>query len=82
MRTQTMVQLTDDMVRQLDQRAARAGVSRSALIREAITAFLTEEDRQHAIERFHKAYAEKPETAEDLEAALANARAMIAAEPW
>ena len=39
-RTQTMVQLTDDLVRMLDQEAARRGVSRSALIRTAIDELL------------------------------------------
>ena len=35
-RTQTMVQLTDELVELLDAEAARRGVSRSAVIREAI----------------------------------------------
>lgn len=37
-----MVQLTDDLVAALDAEAARRGVSRSALIREAVAAFLGE----------------------------------------
>lgn len=49
-RTQTMVQLNDDLLELLDQRAARAGVSRSQLIRDAIEAFLAT-DRAAAIDR-------------------------------
>ena len=41
-RTQTMVQLTDDLVAVLDAEAVRRGLSRSALIREALTRFLEE----------------------------------------
>jgi predicted transcriptional regulator len=39
-RTQTMVQLNEELLELLDQRAARAGVSRSQLIREAIEEYL------------------------------------------
>jgi len=39
-RTQTMVQLSDELVRLLDEEAARRGLSRSALIREAVEAHL------------------------------------------
>ncbi len=35
-RTQTLVQLTQTLLRRLDERAAREGRSRSALIRDAI----------------------------------------------
>lgn len=45
-----MVQLTDDMVAMLDQRAAQEGVSRSQVIREAIVAFF-ESGRSAAIDR-------------------------------
>lgn len=39
-RTQTLVQLNDDLVELLDQEASRRGVSRSALIREAAIEYL------------------------------------------
>lgn len=45
-----MVQLNEDLIELLDHRAARAGVSRSQLIREAIEAFLAS-DRAAAIDR-------------------------------
>lgn len=39
-RAQTIVQLTDDLVAALDEEAARRGISRSALIRQAVEAHL------------------------------------------
>ncbi len=45
-----MVQLNEDLLELLDSRAARAGVSRSQLIREAIEEFLVA-DRAAAIDR-------------------------------
>lgn len=45
-----MVQLTQELVELLDRRAAREGVSRSQLIRDAIEAFLAR-DREAAIDR-------------------------------
>jgi hypothetical protein len=45
-RTQTLVQLTDDLVALVDEEAHERGVSRSALIREVLTAHL--EDRRKA----------------------------------
>jgi predicted DNA-binding protein len=40
-RTQTMVQLNEDLLERLDRRVSASGVSRSQLIREAIEAYLT-----------------------------------------
>jgi metal-responsive CopG/Arc/MetJ family transcriptional regulator len=39
-RRQTLVQLSDELLAALDERASRAGTSRSELIREAIEAYL------------------------------------------
>jgi predicted transcriptional regulator len=49
-RTQTMVQLNEDLLKLVDDRAAREGVSRSRLIRRALEAFLAE-DREAAVDR-------------------------------
>jgi predicted transcriptional regulator len=49
-RTQTMVQLTDELITRLDDEAAQRGVSRSAVIREAIEA--------HIVAREHDAIGE------------------------
>lgn len=39
-RTQTLVQLNDELLAALDQRAARRGVSRSQVIRDAVESYL------------------------------------------
>lgn len=49
-RTQTLVQLTDELLDLLDARAVRQGVSRSQVIREAIETHLRDE-RDEAIGR-------------------------------
>lgn len=78
-RTQTLVQLSDELLARLDARAAREGRSRSDLIREAVSGYLAG-DREAEIDRqIVEAYTRQPQ--EDLGAVWA-ARAMIAAEPW
>lgn len=79
-RTQTLVQLSDELLAQLDERGAREGRTRSALIREAVTSYLAD-DREAEIDRLIvDAYARAPQ--EDLTRAESAARALIAAEPW
>ncbi len=46
-RTQTLVQLTDELREQLDRRATRDGVSRSRLIRDLLEQALAEELTDH-----------------------------------
>ena len=41
-RVQTLVQLSEELLEELDAEAARRGISRSALLREAVGAFLAE----------------------------------------
>jgi metal-responsive CopG/Arc/MetJ family transcriptional regulator len=79
-RTQTIVQLTDDLLAELDARRAREGRSRSELIREAIEAYLAD-DREAAIDQaVVEGYTRIP-PAEDYGAEWA-ARTVVAAEPW
>lgn len=79
-RTQTIVQLSDELLAELDARRFREGRSRSELIREAIEVYLAE-DRQAAIDQaIVDGYTGIP-PAEDFGAEWA-ARTMIAAEPW
>jgi metal-responsive CopG/Arc/MetJ family transcriptional regulator len=79
-RRQTLVQLSDELLAELDERAARDGRARSELIREAIAGYL-DGDRETEIDRrIVAAYARQPQ--EDLTGAESAARALIAAEPW
>ena len=59
-----MVQLNEQLLDLLDQRAARAGVSRSQIIRDAIEAYLAT-DRQTAIDsEIVDGYTRRPQTGE------------------
>ncbi len=79
-RQQTLVQLTEELVALLDERAARSGRSRSALIREALEEYLRDE-REAAIDRaIVEGYTRIPE--EDDPWVELGARRMIAEEPW
>ena len=78
-RTQTLVQLSDELLDRLDSYRAREGRSRSEVVREAIERYL-EADREAEIDRLIvDAYTRQPP--EDLWGDQA-ARQMIAAEPW
>lgn len=79
-RTQTLVQLSDELLSQLDARVAREGRSRSELIREAISEYLVDDRDAEIDRRIVEAYERRPQ--EDLLGADATARAMVAAEPW
>ncbi len=76
-RAQTLVQLTDDLLAALDQRAVATGRSRSDLIREAIEVYLGEDEADRLIV---EGYRRIPQDADPLAEALA--RDSIAAEPW
>ena len=78
-RTQTLVQLSDELLERLDSYRGREGRSRSEVVREAIERYL-EADRDAEIDRLLvDAYSRPPP--EDLWTDHA-ARQMIAAEPW
>lgn len=81
-RTQTLVQLSDDLLRRLDERAAREGRSRSALIRDAIEAYLYDEAKAKIDREIIEGYERIPETEEEMAWAEASARDMIREEPW
>lgn len=81
-RTQTLVQLTEDLLRRLDERAAREGRSRSALIRDAIEAYLYDEERERITREIVEGYERMPPTQEEMEIAEANAREAVEEEPW
>ena len=78
-RTQTLVQLTDELLDRLDRYRRRAGRSRSDVVREAIERYLAA-DRDAEIDRqIVDAYCRQP--AQDVWGEEA-AKRLIAAEPW
>ena len=78
-RTQTLVQLSDELLERLDFYRARDGRSRSEVVREAIERYL-EADREAEIDRLLvDAYTRQPP--EDLWNDQA-AKQLISEEPW
>jgi hypothetical protein len=66
-----MVQLSDELLGELDAEARRSGSSRSSLIRDAIRAYLDERGRVAAIARYVEGYRRWPPSPDewgDLEA--------------
>ena len=78
-RTQTLVQLSDDLLERLDRLRDRAGRSRSELIREAVEQYLAVDEEAEIDRLVVEAYTRRPP--EDAWADEA-ARRMIATEPW
>lgn len=59
-----MVQLTDDLLQQLDRRATREGVSRSQLIRVAIESYMEADLEAEIDRRIIEAYTRMPQGGE------------------
>lgn len=81
-RTQTLVQLNEELLRRLDERAAREGRSRSALIREAIEAYLKDEENARIDREIREGYERVPRSEADMREAEREAREAIREEPW
>jgi predicted transcriptional regulator len=82
-RTQTLVQLTDELVALLDERAAKQRRSRSDLIREAVESFLGDDAEGEISRQIVAGYRRTPQGGDDLEKwARGGARDMIDEEPW
>lgn len=64
--THTSVGLTHDLLRNLDERAVREGRSRSALIREAIEAYLHGEEKTRIDREIVEGYERIPPTDEEM----------------
>jgi len=79
-RTQTIVQLTDELLTELDARRAREGRSRSEVIRAAIEMYLAG-DREAELDRLIVDGYRRVPPDEDIAGGWA-ARASIEAEPW
>ena len=76
------LQLTEELLAELDARTAREGVSRSHLIRLAVTELLAADRHAQQVRDFEAAYRLRPDTDEELRPAEANARAMVSGDPW
>ena len=61
----TMVQLPEDLVNRLDRRAAREGVSRSRLIRDALSGYLAADADNAVAEQYEAGYSRTPFGAPD-----------------
>lgn len=61
-RTQTLVQLTDELVGLLDRQAAALGISRSKLIRDLLERALIEEAEHEQVRRMVEGYEEQPQS--------------------
>jgi predicted DNA-binding protein len=81
-RAQTLVQLTDELLQLLDERAARERRSRSTLIREALEHYLSDDLQAELDRRIVDGYRRVPQTDDEDAWAEANARAAIREEPW
>jgi len=81
-RTQTLVQLSDELVALLDQRAAQQRRSRSDLIREALESFLAQDAEAEISRQIVEGYRRIPQTEDELRWAERGARQAIEEEPW
>jgi len=79
-KTQTLVQLTPDLLAALDQRALLTGRSRSDLIREAVRHYLDEVLQDEIDRRIVAGYRKKPQESDPW--ADEATKESIAAEPW
>ncbi|MDP3984952.1 MAG: ribbon-helix-helix protein, CopG family [Acidimicrobiia bacterium] len=80
-RSQTLVQLSDELLSLLDQRAAATGKSRSHFIREAIERYLADDLEAAldlAIEKGYELIPAEPPDATAIDRAIAS----IEEEPW
>lgn len=79
-RTQTLVQLNEDLLAGLDEQAARRGRSRSAIIREAVERYLAETLEAEIDRRIVEGYRRLPQEEDPRVEEMA--KASIAQEPW
>lgn len=78
-RRQVLVQLTDELVAELDREAQERGISRSAVLRTAIDSFLQRESvaalERRLVEGYRRHPADEVDTTETV-------RQLIQEEPW
>lgn len=66
-RKQTLVQLSDELIQMLDQRALSEEKSRSAVIRDAVEGHLKDEVEAEKVRQYVEAYRRMPQTDEETE---------------
>lgn len=81
-RKQTLVQLSDELVTQLDERAARDRKSRSAVIREAVEQYLEDDIERVISRRIVEGYTRIPQTEAEDPWDDEDALRVIDEEPW
>ena len=79
-RRQSLVQLSDELLALLDERAARSGRSRSSIIREAVEQYVASDAEARIDAVIVQAYEQRPQEPDHW--ADVAARNAIAAEPW
>jgi metal-responsive CopG/Arc/MetJ family transcriptional regulator len=75
--TQTSVKLAPDLLQRLDERAAREGSSRSALVRSAIEVYLYDEQKVRIDREIVEGYERIPSTDEEMAFAKEDAREAV-----
>ncbi len=81
-RKQTLVQLSDEILAELDLEVGRRGISRSALIREAVAAHLKGTSEAELVRQYIDGYRRFPETEGEMREAEQRGIEMIREEPW
>lgn len=81
-RKQTLVQLTDELIEHLDREATERGVSRSALIRDAIESHLEDQIEAEKVRQYLEGYRRMPEEEWEMATARQNAIEAIEEESW
>ncbi len=82
MSTQINLRFDDATVAALDDLASDHGRSRADVVRDAVRRCLAEAEGDRAGAAYRQAYADQPETAEELERAKGSAARLTTAEPW
>ncbi len=82
-RTQTLIQMSDDLLARLDARAAREHRNRSEVVREAISAYLDSDQESEIDRQIVEAYTRIPQTDEEVAWADSTVESLLdAAGPW
>jgi metal-responsive CopG/Arc/MetJ family transcriptional regulator len=81
-RKQVLVQLTDELIKMLDELAQLRGASRSAVVRDAVERYAVKEIDKEKDRRLIEGYVRIPPDDEFEEAAEEELRTMVEEEPW